>query len=175
MWTKRKCATFNWRATFQSQTICTYRICEVNTRSLLTLCNCLTVTLHSHLRFVHFRCRQTNDAGRRFPIDEFDHVRLNRRYAWCACGKIISSSCWYRNKLSQFFLQQDRNTFHRFDKFNAKYNPIGESRLREVFLKTDNYLNGKYFAQIIKVCFERVTIRLKKTKWPFHLHFSRRK
>merc|ERR1719431_793666 len=24
----------------------------------------------------------------------------------------------------------DRNTFHRFDKFNAKYNPIGESRLR---------------------------------------------
>ena len=45
----------------------------------------------------------------------------------------------------------DRNTFHRFDKFNAKYNPIGESRLREVFLKTDNYLNGKYFAQIINV------------------------
>lgn len=44
----------------------------------------------------------------------------------------------------------DRNTFHRFDKFNAKYNPIGESRLREVFLKTDNYLNGKYFAQIIR-------------------------
>nr|XP_016925555.2 AMP deaminase 2 isoform X2 [Drosophila suzukii] len=44
----------------------------------------------------------------------------------------------------------DRNTFHRFDKFNSKYNPIGESRLREVFLKTDNYLNGKYFAQIIK-------------------------
>ncbi|XP_028163641.1 AMP deaminase 2-like [Ostrinia furnacalis] len=44
----------------------------------------------------------------------------------------------------------DRNTFHRFDKFNAKYNPVGESRLREVFLKTDNYLNGKYFARIIK-------------------------
>nr|CAD7395498.1 unnamed protein product [Timema cristinae] len=44
----------------------------------------------------------------------------------------------------------DRNTFHRFDKFNAKYNPIGESRLREVFLKTDNYLNGKYFGRIIK-------------------------
>ena len=44
----------------------------------------------------------------------------------------------------------DRNTFHRFDKFNSKYNPIGESRLREVFLKTDNYLNGKYFARIIK-------------------------
>lgn len=44
----------------------------------------------------------------------------------------------------------DRNTFHRFDKFNAKYNPIGESRLREIFLKTDNYVQGKYFAQILK-------------------------
>lgn len=53
--------------------------------------------------------------------------------------------------MSLFLLLQDRNTFHRFDKFNAKYNPIGESRLREVFLKTDNYIHGKYFAGIIKV------------------------
>lgn len=52
----------------------------------------------------------------------------------------------------------DRNTFHRFDKFNSKYNPIGESRLREVFLKTDNYSNGKYFAQIIKVSGEGTLI-----------------
>ncbi|XP_053613416.1 AMP deaminase 2-like isoform X2 [Plodia interpunctella] len=44
----------------------------------------------------------------------------------------------------------DRNTFHRFDRFNAKYNPVGESSLREVFLKTDNYMNGTYFANIIK-------------------------
>lgn len=46
---------------------------------------------------------------------------------------------------------QDRNTFHRFDKFNAKYNPIGESILREIFIKTDNRVSGKYFAHIIKV------------------------
>ncbi|KAG8191767.1 hypothetical protein JTE90_008829 [Oedothorax gibbosus] len=44
----------------------------------------------------------------------------------------------------------DRNTFHRFDKFNAKYNPVGESSLREIYLKTDNYVGGKYFAAIIK-------------------------
>jgi len=48
-------------------------------------------------------------------------------------------------------MSQDRNTFHRFDKFNAKYNPIGESQLREVFLKTDNFNNGKYFAELMKV------------------------
>ncbi|XP_054927368.1 AMP deaminase 2 isoform X5 [Dermacentor andersoni] len=44
----------------------------------------------------------------------------------------------------------DRNTFHRFDKFNTKYNPVGESRLREIFLKTDNYIGGQYFAEILK-------------------------
>jgi len=47
----------------------------------------------------------------------------------------------------------DRNTFHRFDKFNAKYNPIGESRLREIYMKTDNMVNGKYFAGVLKEVF----------------------
>ncbi|XP_016390065.1 AMP deaminase 2-like [Sinocyclocheilus rhinocerous] len=44
----------------------------------------------------------------------------------------------------------DRNTFHRFDKFNSKYNPIGESILREIFIKTDNHIHGKYFGHIVK-------------------------
>lgn len=43
-----------------------------------------------------------------------------------------------------------RETFHRFDKFNLKYNPIGESRLREIFLKTDNFIQGRYLAEITK-------------------------
>ena len=47
----------------------------------------------------------------------------------------------------------DRNTFHRFDKFNSKYNPVGESRLREVFMKTDNHVGGRYFATLIKEIF----------------------
>ncbi|AQZ12557.1 AMD1 (YML035C) [Zygosaccharomyces parabailii] len=41
-----------------------------------------------------------------------------------------------------------KDTFHRFDKFNLKYNPIGESRLREIFLKTNNYIQGSYLAEI---------------------------
>ncbi|XP_062921357.1 AMP deaminase 2-like isoform X2 [Mobula hypostoma] len=51
-------------------------------------------------------------------------------------------------------MHADRNTFHRFDKFNAKYNPIGESILREIFIKTDNYIGGKYFGHIIKEVME---------------------
>uniref|UniRef100_A0A8B9GUM1 AMP deaminase n=1 Tax=Astyanax mexicanus TaxID=7994 RepID=A0A8B9GUM1_ASTMX len=48
-------------------------------------------------------------------------------------------------------MHADRNTFHRFDKFNSKYNPIGESILREIFIKTDNHIHGKYFGHIVKV------------------------
>ena len=65
----------------------------------------------------------------------------------CTCFCLISPNMF--TKWSWLF--QDRNIFHRFDKFNAKYNPVGESRLREIFLKTDNFINGKYFANIIKV------------------------
>ncbi len=42
------------------------------------------------------------------------------------------------------------DSFHRFDKFNLKYNPIGESRLRTIFLKTDNFIDGRYLAEITK-------------------------
>ncbi|KAG0265098.1 AMP deaminase [Linnemannia exigua] len=43
-----------------------------------------------------------------------------------------------------------KDSFHRFDKFNLKYNPIGESRLREIFMKTDNKIEGRYLADITK-------------------------
>ena len=42
------------------------------------------------------------------------------------------------------------DSFHRFDKFNLKYNPIGESRLRTIFLKTDNFIHGRYLAELTK-------------------------
>ncbi|ORZ37155.1 hypothetical protein BCR44DRAFT_1492992 [Catenaria anguillulae PL171] len=41
-----------------------------------------------------------------------------------------------------------KDTFHRFDKFNLKYNPMGESRLREIFIKTDNLIDGRYLAEV---------------------------
>lgn len=47
----------------------------------------------------------------------------------------------------------DRNIFHRFDRFNLKYNPFGQSRLREVFIKQDNLLRGRYLAELTKQVF----------------------
>ena len=41
-----------------------------------------------------------------------------------------------------------RDTFHRFDRFNSKYNPIGQSLLRQVFLKVDNHCKGRFLAEM---------------------------
>lgn len=35
--------------------------------------------------------------------------------------------------------------FQRFDLFNQKYNPFGQARLRDVFLKTDNHIKGSSY------------------------------
>ena len=55
------------------------------------------------------------------------------------------------------------DSFHRFDKFNLKYNPIGESRLREIFLKTDNYTKGKFLAEVTR----EVISDLESSKYQF--------
>jgi len=47
-------------------------------------------------------------------------------------------------------MQTDRNTFQRFDRFNSKYNPMGNIHLRDVFIKVDNYVGGEYFANLLK-------------------------
>ncbi|VDK20792.1 unnamed protein product [Taenia asiatica] len=59
----------------------------------------------------------------------------------------------YDMNIDNLDVHADRNTFHRFDKFNAKYNPIGQSQLREIFLKTDNYCKGAFFAHVLKEVF----------------------
>ncbi|XP_064470635.1 AMP deaminase 2-like isoform X5 [Ornithodoros turicata] len=67
-------------------------------------------------------------------------------------GKVFEtmSVTAYDLSVDMLDVHADRNTFHRFDKFNTKYNPIGESRLREIFLKSDNFIGGLYFAEILK-------------------------
>ena len=42
------------------------------------------------------------------------------------------------------------DTFHRFDRFNLKYNPCGQSDLRTIFLKTDNHIGGRYLAEVTR-------------------------
>ena len=56
----------------------------------------------------------------------------------------------YDLSVDKLAMHADRNTFHRFDKFNSKYNPIGQSSLRDIFIKIDNDINGIFFAELLK-------------------------
>ncbi|XP_023740253.1 uncharacterized protein LOC111888323 [Lactuca sativa] len=47
----------------------------------------------------------------------------------------------------------DKSTLHHFDKFNLKYNPCGQSRLREIFLKQDNLIPGLFLAEVTSQVF----------------------
>jgi len=56
----------------------------------------------------------------------------------------------YEISINTLDMHAHKDSFQRFDKFNLKYNPIGESRLREIFLKTDNLIQGRYLAELTK-------------------------
>ena len=53
-------------------------------------------------------------------------------------------------------MHADRSLWHRFDKFNLKYNPFGKSMLRQIFLKTDNAMNGRFLAEITRGVFKEL-------------------
>ena len=46
--------------------------------------------------------------------------------------------------------------FHRFDNFNDSYNPMANPNLRAIFMKTENKVEGQYFAELLHVVFERL-------------------
>lgn len=52
-------------------------------------------------------------------------------------------------------VQAGKDTFHRFDQFNGRYSPMGVSALRSLFLKTDNFMGGRYFAELIRDVFDK--------------------
>lgn len=46
--------------------------------------------------------------------------------------------------------------YKRFDRFNNKYNPLGQPLLREVFIKSDNYIKGRFLAELTKEMMEEI-------------------
>ena len=97
------------------------------------------------LRFIKHKMRQNSDEmvikrdGKILTLNQvFDSLHLTA----------------YDLSIDTLDMHAHRDTFHRFDKFNLKYNPMGESRLREIFLKTDNFIHGSYLAEISKEVFD---------------------
>lgn len=85
-----------------------------------------------------------------------DEIVLHRDGKYLTLAEVFESINLTAYDLSIDTLDMHAHTdsFHRFDKFNLKYNPIGESRLRTIFLKTDNLIKGRYLAEISKEVIE---------------------
>jgi len=113
--------------------------------------NCRKVDTHVHhsacmnqkhlLRFIKHKLRHHGDEEVIFR----DEKVLTLREVFESL-KLTS----YDLSIDTLDMHAHKDTFHRFDKFNLKYNPVGESRLREIFLKTDNFVNGRYLAELTK-------------------------
>ncbi|KAJ1955226.1 AMP deaminase, partial [Dipsacomyces acuminosporus] len=93
------------------------------------------------LRFIKYKLKTEPDK----PVIVRDGQTLTLRQVFESLNLTA-----YDLSIDTLDMHAHKGAYHRFDKFNLKYNPIGESRLRTIFMKSDNHIDGEYFAQITK-------------------------
>eukprot|EP00878_Enallax_costatus_P016118 GHUV01016904.1.p1 GENE.GHUV01016904.1~~GHUV01016904.1.p1 ORF type:complete len:746 (+),score=242.14 GHUV01016904.1:255-2492(+) len=83
---------------------------------------------------------------------EPDELVIFRDGKWLTLKEVFESlrMTGYDLNVDTLDMHADKNTFHRFDKFNLKYNPFGQSRLREIFIKQDNLIRGRFLAELTR-------------------------
>ncbi|KAI9002405.1 hypothetical protein BC832DRAFT_593705 [Gaertneriomyces semiglobifer] len=96
------------------------------------------------LRFIKYKLKTSQDEVVTFRDNQ--HLTLKQVFESLHLTA-------YDLSIDTLDMHAHKDSFHRFDKFNLKYNPIGESRLREIFLKTDNRIQGRYLAELTKEVF----------------------
>ena len=57
--------------------------------------------------------------------------------------------------IDAFNVLADYSVYQRFDNFNSKYSPFRLADMRRIFLKTTNYIEGRYFAELLKIVLNR--------------------
>jgi len=57
--------------------------------------------------------------------------------------------------IDAFNVLADYSVYQRFDNFNSKYSPFRMAQMRKIFLKVDNHIEGRYFAELTKHIFSR--------------------
>ena len=97
------------------------------------------------LRFIKKKCKYNYDEVVEVEKDGTE-LRLRDVFARLSIEP-------YDLSIDKLAVMADGGTFQRFDKFNLKYNPLGKSKLREIFLKTDNLVDGRYLSEITQQVF----------------------
>lgn len=85
-----------------------------------------------------------------------DDIAMKKGATILTLGSLLKSCGITKNlTVDQLNVQADHSLFERFDNFNNKYNPMENPDLRTLLLKTDNFMNGRYFAELIHDVFEQ--------------------
>lgn len=83
-----------------------------------------------------------------------DDIAMKKSEEIITLGQLFAKSGITENlTIDQLNVQADHTLFERFDNFNNKYNPLGNGDLRSLLLKTNNFMNGRYFAELIRDVF----------------------
>ncbi|CAD7922280.1 unnamed protein product [Amoebophrya sp. A25] len=82
---------------------------------------------------------------------------------------------WHSLTINSLQMWTDRSCMHRFDRFNNKYMPMGHSKLRTLFLKTDNMQRGRYFAEITRELLDDLEeYKYQHTEWRLSIYGRKR-
>ncbi|KYN97089.1 putative AMP deaminase [Plasmodium gaboni] len=115
--------------------------------------NIRKVDVHVH----HSACMQQKELLRfireKYRTEPNTVVYVNEKREMLTLKSIFDEelkSTAYESTIDTLGVNALGNCFHRFDLFNEKYNPFGQKLLRDIFLKTDNYIEGRYLAEITK-------------------------
>jgi len=57
--------------------------------------------------------------------------------------------------IDAFSVMSDYSIYQRFDNFNSKYSPFRKAEMRQIFLKTSNAIEGRFFAELTKIVLAR--------------------
>lgn len=58
--------------------------------------------------------------------------------------------------IDAFNVLADYSVYQRFDNFNSKYSPFRMAQMRKIFLKMENHIEGRYFAELTKIVLARL-------------------
>ena len=58
--------------------------------------------------------------------------------------------------IDAFNVLADYSVYQRFDNFNGKYSPFRLAQIRKIFLKVENAIGGRYFAELTKLVLARL-------------------
>ena len=58
--------------------------------------------------------------------------------------------------IDAFSVLADYSVYQRFDNFNENFSPFRMADMRRIFLKTQNHINGRYFAELLKIVLSRL-------------------